>query len=223
MDEFALKCLGDRAGLRHIRPGSQLAGVAVKGEVVRAAGGHRLKGSERQLCPVVEIPIFLRRNERQMRTQESNREEERLLCFRKLPDLRRSGARHRTVVVGVVGNVLALHRRPLRAGCGSGESLLRACVLITGRLAETAGSFIKPTHIRNRPRSGVVSVVHGSTIEDLAHGAGKEAVVLEVLRQRDDVREALAQKVVLLRGIDHDVRGIRPQTCEQTEARRRAE
>ncbi len=68
-----------------------------------------------------------------------------------------------------------------------------------------------------------MTIVYGPTIEDLTHTAGEPAIVFEVLRQRDDAREAFSQHVVLLGGIDHNARGIRPQTCEKAEARRRAE
>ena len=110
VDEFALQRLGNEAGLGNVRVSPQLARVAIKRKVVRAALRELLERCERKSGAVVEVPVFFRRDEGQMRLHETDREKKRLFFFGKLPDALRGRVGHSTIVVGVVSDVARLRR-----------------------------------------------------------------------------------------------------------------
>ena len=111
VDQFTLLRFGDWPRLGHIRVIAQLARVAVKSEVVQTSLWELLERRERKSVAVVEIPVFLRRDEGQVRLHETDREEEGLFFVGKLPDALRCRVGHTAVVVGVVREVAGLRRR----------------------------------------------------------------------------------------------------------------
>jgi hypothetical protein len=77
---------------------------------VRAALGELLKRRERKSGAVVEVPVFLRRDEGQVRLHKTDCEEEWLLLLGKLPHSFRGRVCHAAIVVGIVRDVAGLRR-----------------------------------------------------------------------------------------------------------------
>ena len=110
---------------------------------MRTAARHGLERGERKSGAVVEVPVFFRGDEGQMRLHEADREEEGLIFFGKLPDTLRCRAGHPAVVVGVIRNVAGFGRRAggwLALLQGFGKPGFCRRILITSRRGLPAGS-----------------------------------------------------------------------------------
>ena len=182
---------------------------------------------QRNLVRVVEVPVFLRRDERQMRLRETNREEERFALRLQLVQPLHGLGGGRTVGQLVVGLRADFKRR----------ALLRALAILAlwpglslgelGHIDVVLGlDLLRPVHevgvhgvaagipVRLAPRAAVLQAL----VVNLVQRRRVIAVRLEVLRQRGAVRLRDAE---VRRQIPH-ARGVGAKARHDRRARRAA-
>ena len=163
---------------------------------------------------IVEVPVFFRRGEGQVRLHEAQREEEGCAAplFRGLQALD-PVVGDAPVGVGAVGDVAAFPSGTFRELADAVELLVGEVGLLAGQLA-AAGAFRVEVFDdlldvgRHAPRSGVIGVAVAA-VEDLADGFRAVAVPDEMLAQRHRIRHRRAE----IRGeaVDADRGRARPQ------------
>lgn len=206
----------------------ELSGDATVNTDLAGVGQRILRGtfwSERirrqfDLRRIVHVPIFLRRVERQLRLEQTDREEERLLLFIEFAHRGDAQIGDCSIGVGVVGNVGHFRRGPASRSAerGSRQSLfLRFGVLGANRLFVVLGDVAVATlRLASRFAPGRSVVV--AAVKDLDHADGVISVRLEVLTDRDHIRHMRAE---MRDEVKHFGR-IGPQSGHQTGPRRRA-
>ena len=195
VEQLARRRLVDRPGGRHAGAGAQFERTVPRDRrsALRRLGRRR----ERQGRRIVEIEIFLGRNEGQVRLDEADAEEEgRALQLAQCGDRDIGGL---AVDVGVVGSVgrfprrasghpafdrAELHERGLAALLHDGLAGRQLIAAATGPAGADAPA---------RPRVGVIRLV---AVKNLADVARVIAVLFEELRQRDDLRHGVAKEGV---------------------------
>ena len=148
---------------------------------------------------VVKIPILFRRNERQMRFGETYRKKEWLGLLRQSLESLHGDIRHHAVFVEIIRDI----------PCFESRTALSDFVLI---LDVRRDGFGVSGRFRRLPRHGPGLRIVIAGMVDLTHALNEVAVVLEMLRQRDDVRFGGAEVSDQI----PDLRGIGP--CSREEA-----
>ena len=112
----------------------------------RTAERRQLIRGKRKRSPIIQVPVFFRRNEGQVRFHKTHGKEERLRLPRKVFDLPHRGLSHRPVEIGVFGNVLPFRR-------WSWFALVR---VIAGGLAQSPLCFRILVSAHTRAARGVI-------------------------------------------------------------------
>ena len=225
---LVLACEGAALGL--IRVAANFAG-AVPGGARSTLGEGRL-ARERDRALIVVIPVPLRGDERRVRLDESDRQEKRCVCdlpkradgaFRDVAvvengilDVRCLGhrseheARRPVLGTGVLDAVHAQVRR-----LGSPDAVLRVVVAWPRPVGASRPRW-KISHRVGRLNAGARGK---DAVVDLSDGSRVIAALLEVLRERHDVRMAIA-KVHVVPGHSH---GVGAHARKEARSRRIAE
>ena len=103
VNQFTLQFFGERAFFWGVAVGSGFFAVVPCARV--AVEREFLVGGQRSIVAVVEVPIFLRCDEGEMRLFEADAEEEGLVAFGELFEKFESAVADLSVFVAVVGNV----------------------------------------------------------------------------------------------------------------------
>ncbi len=181
---------------RHVGVLAQLA-AELPGVGGRAGGrlgdlGHGDGGA------VVEVPVFLRGDEGEVRADEADGDEEGLVgLLRGGLEALHSFEGGLAVGIGVIG-----HRGAFRGGAARAVAALAHVGAAFGE--GVSGGFGSP--MRDGPGGGVLDVAVAA-VEDLAHGLGAVALLAEVLRQGDGIRRGFAE----VRAQLVDAEGLRAQ------------
>ena len=161
------------AFLRRARISAQLIAVGerVGGRVFRVIRiGRQLDG-----CRIVKVPIFLRRNKRQVGLREADRQEERLGFFADVAQRAHRDIGHHAVFEEVV----------LDGGGLKGRSILPFRLVLVLHFVGLQGCVGGRFGSLPRRRPGLWIVIAGMI--NLADSLHKVAVVFEMLRQSDDI------------------------------------
>ncbi len=104
MKEFERLVGGKRTVLRNVAVVSQFSPICT-GERWSVFRSDVIVLGQREVAAFVEVPVLLRRDERQMGLHEADREKERLVTVREAFERLDGHLCHRAVVIGFIGNV----------------------------------------------------------------------------------------------------------------------
>ena len=218
VDERALEVVGQHAVLRDVFVLAQLA--AKLRRILRRSIRWRAALGQRKSGAVVEVPVFLRRAEREMRLQESHPDEKwrARALFRRAKSGDGFGC-DLAVGVGVIGDIGGFVGRAawkiLRAFIGE-VSLLAREPILRGALREQIRDALR-LPVRHAPRSRVFGVPVAD-VENLPHRLRAPSIRDEVLRERHRIRRGFAE----VRPEVVNAERRRAETRHQRVARRRA-
>ncbi len=209
MDELALLFGGERSGLGHVAVLPQLA--PRRGCERWCALGRCLPPRRLERRTLVQVPVLLGRDERQVRLEEPDRQEERLAGSGLGGAQAGDGfVGNQAIGVGGIGHVSAFGSGAARAAHGGRARRGSA-------FREQIIADLGPP-MRHRPGS-LVLVIAVPDVHDFAHRFGAVSVPAEILGHRDRVRHAVAEMGRQV--VDPD--GLRAQARHQRVARRRAD
>ena len=111
MAQLACEVVGHVSGGRNTAVIADLAVVHIN-RVFGRVLGHKSVGGQLDFRGIIHVPVFFRRDEGQVRFDETDREEERLVLLGQFLQRLNGQVGHLAVLVGVVGNVGAFVGRP---------------------------------------------------------------------------------------------------------------
>ena len=199
VDELALEVVG--VGM-HGRLGHGEKRI----DLAAAFHGHRhdtvrggLARGHGELGGIVEVPVFLRHGEGQVRAHEAHGEEEGLGGFFAGGAQARNGVGGDAGVgVGIVGHVGRFPGGAARerAGAGRAAEVVEEGLLIGGRAVARAGGINildDEIFVHGQAPGGGIVVGAVADVKNFAHGLGAVAVAHEQLRERDGVGVGVAE------------------------------